>query len=74
MIALIVFLFGIINLINTTITQLSSRKLEFGLLQAEGMTSRQVNQMLQTENLFYTGGTAILSLAGGSILEAFYAV
>lgn len=67
MIALIVFLFGIINLINTTITQLSSRKLEFGLLQAEGMTSRQVNQMLQTENLFYTGGTAILSLAGGSI-------
>ena len=67
-IAAIIFVFGIISLINTVITQLNSRKLEFGLLQAEGMTSRQVEKMLVTENLFYTGGAAILSLGIGSIL------
>ena len=67
-IAAIIFVFGIISLINTVITQLASRKLEFGLLQAEGMTSRQVEKMLVTENLFYIGGTAVLSLGIGSIL------
>lgn len=59
-------LFGLINLVNTTITNLLARKREIGTLQAIGLTSRQLNRMLQTEGLFYTAGTAVFTLTVGS--------
>lgn len=61
-------LFGIINLINTMITNLISRKQEIGILQAVGMSSRQLSQMLQAEGLLYTVGTAVLTLTAGTAL------
>jgi putative ABC transport system permease protein len=59
-------LFGLINLINTTITNLLSRKREIGTLQAIGLSSRQLNRMLQTEGLLYTAGTAAFTLTVGT--------
>lgn len=65
---LIVFLslFGLINLINTTITNLLARRQEIGTLQAIGLTNRQLNRMLQTEGLLYTAGTAVFTLTVGT--------
>lgn len=59
-------LFGLINLINTTITNLLVRKREIGTLQAIGLTNRQLNRMLQTEGLLYTAGTAAFTLTVGT--------
>jgi len=59
-------LFGLINLINTSITNLLSRKREIGTLQAIGLTNRQLNRMLQAEGLLYTAGTAIFTLTVGT--------
>ncbi|MFD3156758.1 FtsX-like permease family protein [Haloimpatiens sp. FM7330] len=67
-ISVILFTFGIISLVNIVITSIALRKQEFGLLQAVGMTAEQINQMLQTETLFYTGGSFLLSTVGGFII------
>lgn len=60
-------LFGLINLINTTITNLLARKKEIGTLQAIGLTNRQLNRMLQTEGLLYTVGTSVFTLTVGTL-------
>lgn len=59
-------LFGLINLINTTITNLLVRRREIGTLQAIGLTNRQMNRMLQMEGLLYTAGTAAFTLTVGT--------
>lgn len=60
-------LFGLINLINTTITNLLARRREIGTLQAIGLTNRQLNRMLQMEGLLYTVGTAAFTLTVGTV-------
>lgn len=67
-ISAILFTFGIISLVNVVLTSIASRRQEFGLLQAVGMTAKQINQMLRIENLFYTGGSFLLSITGGFII------
>lgn len=58
----------IMNLINTMLNNIHIRKKEFGIIQAIGMTGRQLSKMLQIEGLFYTFGTLFLSVGLGSIL------
>ena len=53
--------FGLINLINTMLTSLLSRKKEFGLLRATGMTNHQLLQMMISENLALIIGTLLLA-------------
>lgn len=62
----ILFLFSIINLVNIVVSNLYARRQEFGLLQAMGMTSIQINGMLQIESIFYTFGAGFLTLIVGS--------
>ncbi len=66
--AAFLIIFGIINLINTIITNLYSRKKEFRILQAVGLTEEQLKDMLNIETLYYTGISSICTLIFGSIL------
>lgn len=66
--AVFLVIFGIINLVNTIITNLYSRRKEFGILQAVGMTKEQLKDMLYRENLYYTGISSICTLLFGSLL------
>nr|MBQ4319825.1 ABC transporter permease [Clostridia bacterium] len=54
-----VFLIGALNIINTSLSSASDRKREFAMLEAVGMTERQLMKMLLAESL-YIGGTAVL--------------
>lgn len=59
---------SLVNLINTIITSMISRKREIGILQAIGMSDKQLLKMLKLEGLFYTSITLISSLSVGSII------
>lgn len=61
----------IMNMINTMIHNVHVRKKELGMLQAVGMTDRQLLKMLQLEGLFYTLGTLFVAIGGGSIVGYF---
>ena len=58
----------IMNMINTMIHSVHVRKKEIGMLQAIGMSDAQVFRMLQIEGMFYTLGTLILTVGGGSLI------
>lgn len=62
--ALIAFI-SFMNMANTMITGIVTRKQEFGVLQAIGMTNRQLNKMLREEGLFFSLGTVVISLLLG---------
>ncbi len=65
---LFIGVFGMINLLNTLITNILTRKRELGILQAAGMSSHQISKMLLTEGLLYTLGVFILSISFGTLL------
>ena len=67
--ALIIILaaISIMNLINTMINSVHVRKKELGMMQAIGMSDRQLMKMLQLEGIFYTVGTLIISIGVGSL-------
>ena len=54
----IVGLVGVLNFFNAIMTGILSRRREFAVLQAVGMTGRQLNAMLVYEGLFYALGSA----------------
>lgn len=51
-ISVFVILFSVINLINTVITSMVTRKKEIAILQSMGMTKKQVNKMIVSENIW----------------------
>lgn len=61
MIAFISFM----NMANTMITSIVTRKQEFGVLQAIGMTNRQLSRSLWLEGMIFTLGTVAVSLLAG---------
>lgn len=65
---LFIGVFGIINLLNTLITNILTRKRELGVLQAVGMNSKQLSKMLLIEGGFYTAGVLLLSISFGTIM------
>ena len=64
MIAVISFM----NLINTMITSIAVRKKELGILQAIGLSDKQLTKMLAGEGMVYTAGTLLASVSVGNIL------
>lgn len=58
---------SIMNFINTMINSVHVRKKELGMMQAIGMSDRQLMKMLQLEGIFYTVGTLIISIGVGSL-------
>ena len=72
----IVWLVGVLNFFNAIFTGIITRRREFAVLQAIGMTGRQLKRMLMLEGLLYTlgavGVSLVLALALGPV--AFTAV
>ncbi len=60
--------FGLVNLVNTIITNILSRKNEIGIMQAVGLSRRQLIKMLNTENAYLIFGSFIVSVFLGSAL------
>lgn len=65
---IILGIIGFINLINTMITSIITRKKELGMLQAIGLSDRQLVKMLQIEGMFYTFASLTIILTLGNII------
>lgn len=65
----IIGLVGILNFFNAIMTGILSRRREFAVLQAVGMTNRQLKSMLIYEGLFYALGSALAALLLSLILN-----
>lgn len=65
----ILFIFGGISLINMLMVDFQSRRREFGLLEAVGITKKQLKTMLNRELGIYLGGSLVISLICGSIFS-----
>lgn len=66
-ILIMVAVIGCINLVNTMITSIVTRKREFGVLQAIGLSDRQLKKMLSLEGAFFTAGTLLISVTLGNL-------
>ena len=61
----IVGLIGFMNMANTMIMNITTKKQEYGILQAVGMTNKQLNLCLQLQGLIFTVGTICVALIIG---------
>lgn len=59
----------VMNMVNTMISSVQRRKREIGMMQAVGMTDRQLFKMLQIEGGFYIFGTLFITIAGGGLMS-----
>lgn len=66
---MVVGVIGILNFVNATLTGIVTRKREFAIMEAIGMTKRRLTRMLMLEGLYYAGFTILCSLAGGCLLS-----
>lgn len=66
----LVFLFGVINLINTTLSNQMSRKRENSILRSIGLTGRQLCKMNICEGLCYAFFAALATLTVGLPIAA----
>lgn len=71
-IAVILWVFAIINQINLTVTNLLAQKKEMGILKSIGMTNKQLEQSFMLEGLFTTLLsillTCVIGMPGGYII------
>lgn len=67
--SLVIGIIGIINFLNVNLTSIFVRKREFAILQAVGMTGRQLKKMLITEGMIYAFGSLLLALLVSLLLE-----
>lgn len=58
-------LIAFMNMANTMIISIVTRKRELGVMQALGMTNSQMNSMLRSEGIFFTAGSILVSLLVG---------
>ena len=61
----VVGLIGFMNMANTIIMNITTKKQEYGVLQAVGMTNKQLNLCLQLQGLIFTVGTICVALIIG---------
>ena len=57
----------IMNLINTVVNSIHLRMKEIGMMQAIGLSEKQLMMLLQMEGVFYTAGALLLSICVGSL-------
>ncbi len=62
---LILFLIVVFNLVNTTFTNILSRKKELGILEAIGVTVQQEKKLLQFESFYIVAVSSIIGMAIG---------
>lgn len=65
----IIGIVGILNFFNAVMTGIISRKREFAVLQAVGMTGKQLKNMLVYEGLFYAISSALVALVLSFIIN-----
>ncbi len=65
----IVGLIGILNFINSILTGIVTRQQEFAMLEAIGMTKKQLSKMLVLEGLYYALGTVVFSTVFGCVFS-----
>lgn len=65
----ILAIIGILNLINAMITSILSRKQEFAMMQAVGMTGKQLEQMLTMEGILYGVWTLLIAATLGNAVS-----
>lgn len=65
----IIGLIGILNFMNVIITSIATRKREFAMMEAIGMTKRQLKGLLRTEGMFYSVLSIVFSLVAGTIFS-----
>lgn len=71
LLCLVVAAIGILNFFNVIMTGILSRKREFAILEAVGMTRKQLRHMLVMEGTFYTAGAGIISAVLSIVLYPF---
>ena len=67
----ILALIGILNFVNAVVTGIISRKREFAMMNAIGMTGSQLKLMLMWEGVHYAVFTAAFSMIIGVLLSHF---
>ena len=65
---LLIAIISLMSLINTMIISITTRKRELGMLQAVGLSDKQLVRMLSGEGLFFTAGTLLLAFTVGNAL------
>ena len=65
---LLIAIISLMSLINTMIISITTRKRELGMLQAIGLSDKQLVRMLSGEGLFFTAGTLVLAFTAGNAL------
>ena len=73
-ILIFLFLFALVNLVNTLMTNLLSRKQEFGVLQSVGMSGKQLSKMLTMECFCYVAATLLITLVLGGLVGSLLVV
>lgn len=67
----IIGLVGVLNFFNAVMTGILSRRREFAVLQAVGMTNRQLKSMLIYEGLLYSLGAVLIALILSAAMNPF---
>lgn len=61
-----IFLFGVVNLANMTLSNQLSRRWELCMMRSVGMTKRQLYQVLTSEGMFYVLFSTCIALVVGT--------
>lgn len=69
LLSFILGMIGILNLVNAMITGILSRKQEFAMMQAVGMTGKQLERMLAMEGVWYGLWTLLISATLGNVVS-----
>ena len=70
LLSFILAMIGILNFTNTMVTSMLSRKQEFAMMEAVGMTGKQLRRMLCFEGGYYAALTGVCSVLLGGIINA----
>jgi putative ABC transport system permease protein len=65
----VIGLIGVLNFVNTMLTSVVTRQREFAMMEAVGMTGKQLRKMLILEGMFYALWTIVFSLLVGSLFS-----
>ncbi|MEL7565062.1 MAG: FtsX-like permease family protein [Dehalobacterium sp.] len=67
----VILLIGILNFVNTTMTNIFSRKQELAMLQSVGMTAQQGKKMLVLESIYYMAMALLVFVTVGYAVSYF---
>lgn len=69
--SLFVGLIGVLNFVNSILTDIIARRREFAMLQSIGMTGVQLRRMLMAEGIYYVAGSGLAALLLSILMSCF---